>query len=262
MYCLDLSREIRFVECEYRKFLPDERHITRKWNKSVMLFLFKNELYFEEDGTSVVVPESTWYIQRDNLLQRGPIGSPAPEYFYVHFEGTYVQQEEPGGTLLPITGEYDIQALKPLLKELYEYQNNVSDGKLYGDIIFKYILLKMKNQYDVTKNGLAYHINKYILGNFDKVITINVMSDSFGYCADYLSRVYKQQYGMTIHQNITHLRIRKAKQLLLSSTKSVQQIGEEVGYSTHSLFYKAFLNTEKMSPQQWRLKNRSKQSGK
>ncbi|MDO4275558.1 MAG: helix-turn-helix transcriptional regulator [Eubacteriales bacterium] len=261
MYYLDLSQKISFAECEFRKFITGERHITRKWDKSVLLLVFKNALYFEEDGKEVCVPESSWYIQRDNLLQRGNVGSPAPEYFYIHFDGKYLNDTEYTETTLPISGKFDMQTIYPLVKELYENQNDIKNGTLYGNIVFKYILLKIKREFETTQNGLAYQLNEYILNRFHMSVTIKDISGQFGYCEDYLGRVFKKQFGITIHQYITHLRIQKAKQLLLCSTKSIHEISEEVGYTSHSLFYKSFLKIENKSPQQWKDENRSFMSG-
>lgn len=257
MYYLDLSQNINFVECEFRKFLPNERHITRKWDKSVLLLVFKSILNFEEDGKEISVPESCWYIQRDNLLQRGTVSSPAPEYFYIHFDGKYLDEPEYKEAALPISGKFDMETIYPLVKELYEHQSDFKNGILYGNIVFQYMLLKIKREFETKQNGLAYQINNFILSNFDKPVTIKNISNEFGYCEDYLGRVFKKQFEITIHQYITRLRIQKAKQLLICSTKSVNQISEDVGYTTHSLFYKSFLKVEKMSPQQWKDKNRN-----
>ena len=168
MYYLDLSQDIRFDECEFRKFFPGERHITRKWNKSVLLLVFKNTLNFEEDGKEISVSENTWYIQRDNLLQRGTIGSPAPEYFYAHFDGKYLNDAEYSGAALPVTGKFNAQSVYPLAKELYENQSDIKNGRLYGNIVFQYILLKIKRDFQATQNGIAFQVRQYLLDNFDK----------------------------------------------------------------------------------------------
>ena len=252
MYYLDLSQKINFVGCEFRKFFPGERHITRKWDKSVLLLVLKNSLYFEEDGQEICVPESYWYIQRDNLLQKGNKESPAPEYFYVHFDGKYLDDTKYQEASLPISGKFDIQTIYPLVIELYENQSDIKNGALYGNIVFSYILLKIKREFETTKNGLAHQLHKFLLNNFNQTITLKIIAEEFGYCEDYLGRTFKKQFGMSIHQYVTHLRIQKAKQLLLYSAKSINQIGEEIGYSTPSLFYKAFVKEEKLSPQQWK----------
>lgn len=251
-----MSQEIYFEGCEFRKFLPDEKHITRKWNKSVFLLIFKNTLNFEEDGKEISVSENTWYIQRDNLLQRGNIGSPAPEYFYVHFDGKYLDNAEYAGAVLPITGKFNAQTIYPLVKELYENQSDMKNGILYGKIIFQYILLKIKEEFQATQNGTAFQIRQYLLGNFDKAFFLEDLASQFGYCNDYLGKTFKRQFEISIYEYVVCLRIQKAKQLLLTSTKSISQISEEVGYTSPSLLYKAFVKREKVSPQCWKYQHR------
>ncbi len=41
MYYLDLLQNPAFSECEYRRFGQGEHHITRKWEKSVLLLMLK-----------------------------------------------------------------------------------------------------------------------------------------------------------------------------------------------------------------------------
>lgn len=256
MFYLDLSQPIQFIECEYRKFLPDEKHITRKWNKSVILFLLKNSLNFEEDGMEISVPESSWYIQREHLLQRGTLGSPSPEYFYIHFNGTYIQETEGLELSLPITGTFDIQTFLPLFQELYESQHGMKGQLQQGNIIFQYILVKLKKLFQTSQNVLSYKIANHISQNFNKPLYLKNLAREYGYCEDYLERVFKKTYEMSVHQYITYLRVEKAKQLLLYSNRSITQISEEVGYTSPSIFYKAFIKREKISPRLWRKKNR------
>ena len=174
----------------------------------------------------------------------------------MHFEGKYLDNAEYAGAVLPITGKFNIQSIYPLVKELYENQSDMKNGILYGKIIFNYILLKIKEEFQATQNGVAFQIRQYLLSNFDKAIYLEDLASQFGYCNDYLGRTFKRQFQLSIYEYVVRLRIQKAKQLLLTSTKSISQISEDVGYTSPSLLYKAFMKREKVSPQYWKAQHR------
>ena len=78
-----------FTFCGTKIFLPNEKHVTRKFNRSVLILMTEGELSFLEDGELITLHEGEYYIQRDGLLQKGvPMSSP-PKYFFIEFIGAY-----------------------------------------------------------------------------------------------------------------------------------------------------------------------------
>ena len=68
----------------------------------------------------------------------------------------------------------------------------------------------------------------------------------------YISNVVKQVTGRTAGDNITDCLVRKAKSLLLTSTLSVQQISDRLGFQNQSHFGTFFRRAVGMSPQKFR----------
>ena len=77
------------TDCDYKKFEPNEYHISRIVDFFVLIFMLRGSLHFIEDGVSVRVQEGEWYIQRKNLLQDADRPSPGAEYYYFHFNADY-----------------------------------------------------------------------------------------------------------------------------------------------------------------------------
>ena len=73
------------TDCDYKKFEPNEYHISRIVDFFVLIFMLRGSLHFIEDDVSVSVQEGEWYIQRKNLLQDADRPSPGAEYYYFHF---------------------------------------------------------------------------------------------------------------------------------------------------------------------------------
>ena len=67
------------TDCDYKKFEPNEYHISRIVDFFVLIFMLRGSLHFIEDDVSVSVQEGEWYIQRKNLLQSADRPSPGAE---------------------------------------------------------------------------------------------------------------------------------------------------------------------------------------
>lgn len=71
----------------------------------------------------------------------------------------------------------------------------------------------------------------------------------------YVSNVVKQVTGQTAGDNITDCLVRKAKSLLLTSTLSIQQISDRLGFQNQSHFGTFFRRAVGTSPQKFRRNN-------
>jgi len=78
-----------------------------------------------------------------------------------------------------------------------------------------------------------------------------------------LNRILMVNYGMGFRQKMLQSRMEYAGNLLTTTDKRAGEIGLQVGYTEESSFYKAFQSYYRMTPQQYRAKNRKKsQPGK
>lgn len=72
------------------------------------------------------------------------------------------------------------------------------------------------------------------------------------YTNAYVCTVFKQKYGMTIHDYMNLYRIAKAKELLQNTEDSLASIAERVGYENDSYFSRVFKKSEGISPSDYR----------
>ena len=56
----------------FRRFLPNERHITRVESGDILLLMLDGVLRFTEDGVPVELSGGEYYIQQRGLFQDGP----------------------------------------------------------------------------------------------------------------------------------------------------------------------------------------------
>ena len=95
-------------------------------------------------------------------------------------------------------------------------------------------------------------VKEYIDAHFNEKITLNDLSREFYISKNYLPRVFREQFGMSIKEYLQVVRITHAKQLLRTTNKSAEEIGIECGFGTLSYFSRAFKDIEGVSPTGYR----------
>jgi len=99
---------------------------------------------------------------------------------------------------------------------------------------------------------LIDNVEKYIDANLGKQITSSKIAKEFGYHPYYLSSVFKKRIGNTLHDLITQKRLTKAKELLLSSQLSIEEIAVACGFGGASYFSEVFKANFKITPSVFR----------
>lgn len=237
----------------FRYFEKHEKHVSRICSEDVVVFVFDGVLRFVENGVPIEVKKSQYYIQKAGLEQRGIEPSDIPKYFYIHFSGSYSKLPN----MVPISGSYDPALLMPLFKRLDLLEHDITSNLLEKTCIFYHILsiLYQKNIVSDLKHMLAKKIFFDMEQNYDHNITIGMLAEKYHYSKNYITRVFHDNYKITPYQYLLLLRLKKAYQLLLNSTKSIQQICDECGFSEYSVFYKQFIDKYHLSPSNLRNAN-------
>ncbi|WP_027718608.1 helix-turn-helix domain-containing protein [Desulfovirgula thermocuniculi] len=106
-------------------------------------------------------------------------------------------------------------------------------------------LTGMRSQ--VVKRALEY-INRH----YAHPISLHDVASSVGLSSCYFSYLFKKEVGQKFIDYLSHLRIEKAKQLLLTTTMSVAEIAHRVGYHDPNYFSKVFKNLTGVPPKQFK----------
>lgn len=78
------------------------------------------------------------------------------------------------------------------------------------------------------------------------------VADELGVSNSYLSTAFKNVYGTGIIQYLNGLRIERAKQLILTTDKSIKEIAQLVGFSSDINFIRVFKKYESTTPSTFR----------
>lgn len=105
--------------------------------------------------------------------------------------------------------------------------------------------------------GLIDGATKYIRENYAKEdISLNLVAASVNMSPSYFSTIFSQEMGKTFIEYLTHVRMDKAKELLMCTNMKTSEIGFEVGYKEPHYFSYIFKKTQDCSPKEFRMRGK------
>lgn len=117
------------------------------------------------------------------------------------------------------------------------------------DLIVKEIMTKKSN----AQNILAVKVREYIQEHYmDCGLSVKQIANSLHFHENYISNLYKEEYGENLSNAIEQLRIEKASELLRTTDIRIGEVAAAVGYSSDSSFRRAFKKITGVSPVDYR----------
>ena len=102
---------------------------------------------------------------------------------------------------------------------------------------------------EMNADSLYEKLKKYIEDNFNCKISLNDLSERFGYTSSYINRIYKKNSGISPLQYMTNLRMEHAKQLLKKDIAAdIKSIAAAAGYEDARYFSRVFKNETGKTP--------------
>lgn len=114
---------------------------------------------------------------------------------------------------------------------------------------FDCVLAHQQNQ----STRLAEHLKALIAEQLTTEISVTRLARQFNYNAVYLSRVFKEETGLSLQDYIIRVRIDRAKELL-NSGERVGDVAAKVGYENFPHFSRIFKKVVGVSPKQYQSK--------
>jgi AraC-like DNA-binding protein len=101
-----------------------------------------------------------------------------------------------------------------------------------------------------------YLARDYAEAQLHEPLTIADLAHVAGLSPNHLLRTYRQLFGLTPYQHLIHMRLERAKELLLNSDAPVTEVGTAVGFERPSAFSWLFQRRFGLSPRQYRSRSR------
>ena len=105
-----------------------------------------------------------------------------------------------------------------------------------------------------SRNPQLDDIIEYIHSNYEKNLSVAHIAEYFNYSPTYLTKLMKAYTGYSLIVYINHTRIEAAKNLLLNSDATIQNIAHMCGFENEKYFFRVFQKTEGISPSKYRKK--------
>ena len=142
--------------------------------------------------------------------------------------------------------DYDEYIEKSLIDLHYHLINNLN-----------YLIYYQEELKDNEEQLERYHrISKYIYNNYNNNITLQDIADKEFLSTNYLSHEIKYATGYSFTDLINLTRVQESLKLLLDTDMTLSEISEEVGFSHTRYLNKHFKLNFKMTPLQFRKKNK------
>ncbi len=120
--------------------------------------------------------------------------------------------------------------------------------------ILKSLLLKIAEAVDenALPTRMVESLDSYIRENYREDISNTELGAIFGYHPFYISKILKDKKGITLKQYIIKYKLSAARAMLENSSKSINEIAEETGFTDASYFTKTFKSAFGETPKKYR----------
>lgn len=105
---------------------------------------------------------------------------------------------------------------------------------------------------DAKHTETIQKVMEYVNANYMKRITLNDVCEHVAFSVSYLSRMFKEEKGISLTSYINEVRIRNAKTLLMQSDLSLSQTAYLCGFDDQSYFSKVFKKIAGTTPGKYR----------
>ncbi len=110
-----------------------------------------------------------------------------------------------------------------------------------------------KESFTVEEDVRITKIVNYINENYsDPDLNVNMIADKFSITPSYMSRYFKAKVGNALSDYIVQIRIAKAMEMLKNTDMKISVIAEKVGFSSVTVFMRAFKRSEGITAGEFR----------
>ena len=134
-----------------------------------------------------------------------------------------------------------------------ENAKSITEVTQIGKTMYEdFIQLVHKQRLNPSYSKVIQSTCDYIENHLGENLSAEALAKRVGYSAYYLSRVFKKETGFTIDEYTRYVRIERAKSMLCSSTDSIQEIAEALGFGGRNYFTVTFKKVTGIPPATYR----------
>ncbi len=147
---------------------------------------------------------------------------------------------------------YLLASLRFLIMKMYPFFSNAHEAQRAGYRPCKRcrsdLNIKIYDPFECVLEDTM----RLIKNNYVQNMSLNEIASRVGVSRFHLNRIFKERTGYTPRIYLERIRVKKAKELLLTTVFNSTEIGYQTGYQSVSSFYNAFKRNTGFSPSQFR----------
>ena len=238
------------------------KHQKRIITSYELIFVIQGVLDICENNIQYSIKENQVLLLEPGLLHYGTKDYPSDlKYYWLHFLTTETGLSYMDNQNLFVEKLTDTS--RPLrLKELFGWYINDQNEIYEYDKIRKLMLCQILAELELSKkrpqfergsiNFLVKKVYSCINTRFAEPLSTSLFSEEMHCNSDYLGRVFKRVYNITIMEALKERRIRHSKQLLMENELNINEISRDCGFNDTSYFRSTFKKMVGVSPSQYR----------
>lgn len=233
--------------------------------------------YLIGNRTYKVSPGDLLFIPAHEIHRATNTSVPFHERIVIHFtkqflahDAVWLEDEQSPFTTgtrlisLPVPMQKRIEELLGRMVLEYRTKDKGFETSIKGALL-ELLILSLRLNRDAMNKPIAFdgpshrkisEIIRFINENYEKPITLMLLSDRFYISPYYLSRLFKQTTGFTYVEYLTTVRIKGAQRLLRETKWKINRIMDNVGFRDPAHFGKTFKMISRCTPLQYRKKYR------
>ena len=238
-------------------------HPQRELDSWELIFVEKGTLTIREDDTLFSVKAGESLLLWPHRKHVGVGIFPADlKFYWLHFELNAQGEKNAGNPVslisMPqhgqvINPQYVISLFRQFLSE-QEAINRSGSLELILLLIMQQLSVAANNHTQADESGaaLAYKAQQLIRTQFHLPVSTSSLSRQLHCNADYLGRVYRQTFQITITEAIHRQRVLSAEKMLISDSCSLSEVAERCGFQDVGYFRKVFRKAMGLTPAAWK----------
>ncbi len=223
---------------------PDWIHPETRTATYEIVFVVKGKAYIEEEGVRHELAEGDVLCLKPDAIHRGYKKSEC-SFYWLHF---FAQGYD--GIGIYRARVRDFSAAVVLFKQLNHLASLQTANALIECEIAAFLLQFTQN--GPVKSKLFTDVAEYIRINAESAESVAKIARRFGYNADYLSKLFAANSGLSLKKYIDKTRLDAVCSLLLSTTLTVKEIADRCGFESDNALLKFFKYHKKKTPAQYR----------
>ncbi|MCZ8523878.1 MULTISPECIES: helix-turn-helix domain-containing protein [Paenibacillus] len=194
------------------------------------------------------------------------------EYYFLRFHYTECYEEKEqwiyrgaGESRFPLEGMYTVTNTPQLIYQmeqlhlLWKRRGHMTAmrRKLVLQDFFLTLVADFRAQKITGDTTAAIELTQdYMVGHYREPLTLEALAQMAGLSVSHYSRLFKKYIGYSPIDYLTHLRVDRAKELLVLSDYRLKSIAGSVGYTDEFYFSRIFKKVTGESPREYAKKHR------